>query len=125
MRIGELARLSGASVRSLRYYEERGLLEAQRTSAGTHRVYESDAVDRVRLLRQLYSAGLSSETIASIMPCVDTPAMNATEDSIRIMRAEHDRLGEQIQSIVGTRDQLGYLIACADQSLVANSETEE
>jgi DNA-binding transcriptional MerR regulator len=81
MRIGELARQAGVSVRSLRYYEERGLLEAQRTSGGTHRVYGPDAVARVRLLRQLYAAGLSSAAIASLLPCVDAPSTHTTRDS--------------------------------------------
>jgi DNA-binding transcriptional MerR regulator len=121
MRIGELAQRTGASVRSLRYYEECGLLDSQRSGTGGHRVYESDAVDRVRLLRQLYSAGLSSTVIASILPCVDAPSTHVTEQSLAIMRAEHDRLGEQMRAIDETRSQLSYLIRCADESLSAAS----
>ncbi|SNT40435.1 MerR family transcriptional regulator [Rhodococcoides kyotonense] len=117
MRIGELAQRTGASVRSLRYYEECGLLNSQRSGSGAHRVYDSDAVDRVRLLRQLYSAGLSSTVIASILPCVDAPSSHVTRRSVGIMRAEHERLGEQMQAIAETRSQLSYLIACADESL--------
>lgn len=117
MRIGELARTTGASVRSLRYYEEQGLLTADRSHGGTHRVYDADAVDRVRLLRQLYSAGLSSTVIASLLPCVDAPSTEVTRESVAILQAEYSRLGEQLQAIEQTRQQLSYIMQCADQYL--------
>ena len=112
MRIGDLAQQTGASVRSLRYYEEQGLLVAQRTSTG-QRTYDDDAVARVRLLRQLYNAGLSSTTIATVMPCVDRPSAASTRETIAVMEREHARLGQQVADLVTTREQLAYLIAAA------------
>ncbi len=113
MRIGELATQTGATVRSLRYYQEQGLLTAQRTSSG-QRVYEPDAVDRVRLLRQLYNAGLTSATIATLLPCVDAPSTEVTDGTIAVMHRERDRLTQQIQDLVTTRDHLTCVIAAAD-----------
>ena len=112
MRIGDLARQTGASVRSLRYYEEQGLLVAQRTTRG-QRTYAEDAVARVRLLRQLYNAGLNSATIVTLMPCVDRPSAGSTRESVALMEREHARLGQQVDELVSTRDQLAYLIAAA------------
>lgn len=112
MRIGELAEKSGASVRALRYYEEQGLLSPQRTASG-QRVYASDSVERVRLLRRLYSAGLTSKTIASLLPCVDTPSAAVTREAMEVMRREHARISEQITELITTRDDLTYLIDTA------------
>lgn len=112
MRIGEVATQSGASVRSLRYYEEQGLLHPQRT-ASDQRVYGSDAVDRVRLLRRLYNAGLTSTTIATLLPCVDTPSDEVTRATIEVMHREHDRISAQIKELISTRDDLSYLIDAA------------
>ncbi|OZD12565.1 hypothetical protein CH253_19085 [Rhodococcus sp. 06-156-3C] len=84
MRIGELSRATGASVRSLRYYEGLGLLEARRAGTGAHRDFDRDAISRVRVLRQMYAAGLSSAAIATIMPCVDAPTTGTTLDSISV-----------------------------------------
>jgi hypothetical protein len=67
MRIGELAALTGVSVRALRYYEEQELLAAERGPGGRRR-YPDDAVDRVRLIQRLYAAGLSSRTIRELLP---------------------------------------------------------
>jgi DNA-binding transcriptional MerR regulator len=71
VRIGEVARLSAVSVRSLRYYEEQGLLESTRTSSG-QREYDPDAVDRVALIQQLFSAGLPSKSIRMAIPAVQS-----------------------------------------------------
>ena len=67
--IGRLASASGVSTRSLRYYEEQGLIGAQRTDSG-HRRFEPEAVDRVVLIQRLFSAGLSSKEIEPVLPCM-------------------------------------------------------
>ncbi|RLV49786.1 MerR family transcriptional regulator [Nocardioides mangrovicus] len=112
MRIGELSERTGASVRALRYYEEQGLLRPSRTPSG-QRVYTADAVARVGLLRRLYAAGLSSQVIARVMPCVDTPSTSVTGRTLEVMHGEHDRLSEQIEQLLATRDQLTLLIEAA------------
>lgn len=70
MRIGELASASGVSTRALRYYEQRGLLEAGRQSNG-YREYEEAAVTRVQNIRTLLDAGLSAENIRELNSCLD------------------------------------------------------
>jgi len=112
MRIGELSARTGASVRSLRYYEQQGLLTSARTT-GAQRLYTEDAVERVRLLRRLYDAGLSSETIAALLPCVDTPAEDVTVQTLDVMRRERERIDAQISALLTTRDHLDALIAGA------------
>ncbi|CAM5706300.1 hypothetical protein SGLAM104S_00618 [Streptomyces glaucescens] len=69
MRIGELARRTGVSERSLRYYETQGLLRAERTPGG-HRDYPEAAVDRVIRIQELFAAGLRSTKIAQLLPCM-------------------------------------------------------
>jgi DNA-binding transcriptional MerR regulator len=65
--IGELSARTGVSPRSLRYYEEQGLLAPHRTRAG-HRRFDAEAVDRVRLVQRHFAAGLSSTEIAPLLP---------------------------------------------------------
>ena len=69
MRIGELARRTGVSERSLRYYEQQGLLAADRTPGG-QRDYPERAVDRVIRIQELFAAGLHSKKIARLLPCM-------------------------------------------------------
>ncbi|NDU73207.1 MerR family transcriptional regulator [Actinomadura sp. DSM 109109] len=68
MLIGELSRRTGVSPRLLRYYEEQGLLQAERGPNG-YRRYDDGAVLTVRKIRVLLDAGLSSEVIRKVLPC--------------------------------------------------------
>ncbi|MFF4623113.1 MerR family transcriptional regulator [Nonomuraea jabiensis] len=107
MRIGELAARSGVSVRALRYYEEQGLLEANRSGSG-QRHYPESAADRVQLIQMLYSAGLSSRTIAELLPCVE--AKVSTPESRARLTAERNRIDAQIIELTRTRDRLDTVI---------------
>ncbi|TDC26033.1 MerR family transcriptional regulator [Streptomyces sp. 8K308] len=69
MLIGELSRLTGASHRSLRYYEAQGLLTARRGVNG-YREYDEGAVATVRQIRALLEIGLSTDVIRTVLPCV-------------------------------------------------------
>ena len=111
MRIGEVAAAAGVSTRALRYYEEQGLLSSVR-SGGGQRHYGQDAVERVRWIRKLYAAGLSSKTIISLGPCVHA---GVATDAIRASLAtERDRIDAQIRELTNTRDRLDALIAAAN-----------
>ncbi|GAB3467389.1 MerR family transcriptional regulator [Actinophytocola sediminis] len=70
MRIGELAAAAGVSTRALRYYEQRGLIEAGRRANG-YREYDQAAVARVRNIRTLLDAGLRAEDIRGLHSCLD------------------------------------------------------
>ena len=113
MRIGELAAKSGVSVRALRYYEEQGLLEANRSASG-QRHYRESSADRVRLIQMLYAAGLSSRTIAELLPCVD--AKVSTPESRARLAAERNRIDAQITELTRTRDRLDAVIRVSESA---------
>ena len=108
MRIGEVATAAGVSVRALRYYEEQGLLEAERSASG-QRHYPDGAVDRVRWIQLLYAAGLPSRAIVDLLPCVHTGS--ATPEMVARLTAERDRIDQQVRDLVATRDRMDAVIA--------------
>lgn len=110
MRIGEVAERAGVSVRSLRYYEEQGLLTSTRTPGGQRRYDEAD-VDRVRYLRRLYAAGLSSRSIVDILPCAQSPSEETADVAWVRMTEEREKLDARIAELIRTRDSLDELIA--------------
>ncbi|MGW0810246.1 MerR family transcriptional regulator [Nonomuraea sp. NPDC002799] len=112
MRIGELASRAGVSVRSVRYYEEQGLLTSTRSASG-QRHYTDDEVERVAFIQRLYAAGLSSRTIADLLPCVDAPSEANSDSAMERMALERDRLSTHIADLVRTRDALDGLMATA------------
>ncbi|WP_131737732.1 MerR family transcriptional regulator [Actinomadura roseirufa] len=112
MRIGELSRLTGVSVRALRYYEEQGLLHPPRRPSGYREYREEDAVT-VRGIRLLLAAGLSTATIGELLPCMTddgdgpTPACGGM---LPDLRRERERLTAAASELLTARDRLDVLI---------------
>ncbi|SIR52745.1 MerR family transcriptional regulator [Micromonospora avicenniae] len=116
MRIGELARVTGVSTRTLRFYEGLELLESRRASNG-YREYDPAAVVRVRNIRHLLSTGLTLDDVAHFRRCLDgdlraaapAPAMVALarrrlallDERIRALSAARDNLARGLRDAVG------------------------
>ena len=113
MRIGELAKRTGVSERSLRYYEEQGLLSPTRTPAG-YRVYAESDVDVVRHVQMLLAAGLNTAFIREVLPCmVDTGDGLAPgcPELLPHLQKERDRITIAIDGLVTARTLLDDVIA--------------
>ncbi|WP_159942634.1 MULTISPECIES: MerR family transcriptional regulator [unclassified Nocardiopsis] len=110
MRIGELSRRTGVSTRSLRYYEEQGLLSSTRT-AGGHREYGEEAPERVDRIQCLFSAGLNSDTVRELLPCMYAQERgDPAPDLLDWLRAERERVDDAVRQMERTRDALDAVI---------------
>ncbi|MEW5810480.1 MAG: MerR family transcriptional regulator [Actinomycetota bacterium] len=114
MKIGELARITGASVRSLRYYEQQQLLLSSRT-AGGQRIYDADAVERVTLIKELFAAGVSSDAVLQLLPCVHSGT--ATPAMVERLARERARIDAEVRRLAATRDRLDRLIVTTRATL--------
>jgi DNA-binding transcriptional MerR regulator len=117
VRIGELARRTGVSERSLRYYEQQGLLRSERTRGG-HRDYPETAVDRVIRIQELFAAGLHSKKIKPLLPCMRDsdggPSRIATPQLLADLTAERDRIDRMINELARSRAVLDEVIDAAE-----------
>lgn len=85
MMIGQVARLAGIGVETVRFYEREGLLEQPARRASGYRVYEADAVARLRLIKQAQRLGFTLREIRELLALTADP--QATRSQIR-KRAE-------------------------------------
>ena len=67
MRIGELASRTGTTTKTIRYYEDIGLLLQPDRAANDYRDYPEEAVDRLHFVRDVQATGLTLTEIASIL----------------------------------------------------------
>lgn len=67
MKIGELARRTGTTPKTIRYYESIGLIAAPERSPNDYRDYSDEAVDRLSFIRDAQATGLSLTEIGSIL----------------------------------------------------------
>jgi DNA-binding transcriptional MerR regulator len=117
MRIGELSRRTGVKAHQLRYYEAQGLLEADRGANG-YRDYDEGAVVRVKQIRHLLDAGLSSEDIAYLLPCAagEAPELVGCPELLAAMRTRLRRLDDQMERLARSRGALADYIDAAERA---------
>lgn len=115
MRIGELGHRTGVSQRLLRYYEEQGLIHPARRPSG-YRDYSDSDVATVQHIRNLLAAGLSTTTIAELLPCMGTDGAALVADCPELLvelNRERDRLTAAIGELETARRTLDGVIATA------------
>lgn len=127
MRIGELATLSNTPTRSLRYYEEQGLLVPRRLENG-YREYDAYLIDRAVQIRGLIDSGIPTKIIGLILPCLDQKRGVVPEDIepelLAILGEERDRMTERIDFLTRNRDSIAhYMDAAASATATRNNAT--
>lgn len=118
MRISQTAKEAGVPARLLRYYEEQGLLQPERTSSG-YRDYSTRDVAVVRQVRQLLDARLSTATIRTVLPCLTERAGRLApicQDTIDDLQREQARIEGSIEALTRSRDAIRTVIDAAAAS---------
>jgi len=142
LRIQEVAEETGLTPRSIRYYEERGLLRPAARSEGAYRLYDASDLEQLRLIKGLRDdAGLSIADIGQILEDEESrrrtrAALKATDDPVERRRillerlasieglhgrlnAKLARLQAMFDDVEARRGRLHDLLAAADQELAA------
>ncbi len=114
--IGELAARSGVATSALRFYEERGLIAAER-SPGNQRVYPRPTLRRVAFIRAAQEVGVTLDEIGQALSTLPTERTPLKRDWARLSLAWRDRLDERIAELERLRDNLTGCIGCGCLSL--------
>ncbi|MGA5450563.1 MerR family transcriptional regulator [Streptomyces umbrinus] len=123
MLIGELSRRTGIRTHQLRYYEAQGLLEPDRGTSG-YREYSDDAVLTVAQIRRLLEAGLSTEEIRYLQPCVTgtAPDLEPCPELLDTLRARLKGLDEHIDTLTRSRQALHDYIETTERHVTQESQ---
>jgi Cd(II)/Pb(II)-responsive transcriptional regulator len=79
LKIGELAKRTGALVETIRYYEREGLLPEPVRSEGNYRVYSDTDLERLQFIRHCRSLDMTLEEIRDLLRFRDAPEGNCGE----------------------------------------------
>lgn len=107
MRIGELAERTGVSVRSVRYYEQQGLLSTRRTANG-YREFDDGDLRVVDQIRQLLGIGFTLEDARPFVECLQSgaPTGDSCPDSVGVYRRKLAELDDQLAELGRRRTEL-------------------
>ena len=100
--IQELSRLSGVTTRTLRWYDQIGLLKPSRVAESGYRYYGKAEVDRLQDILYYRALGVG---LARIKECLDDPSFDrlaALKRHLAALEAERERLEKLIQSVKDT-----------------------
>ena len=114
--IGEVAARAGVAHSALRFYEERGLIESDRTT-GNQRRYHRDVLRRLAFIRVAQRVGLSLDEIASALGSLPDGRTPNLRDWDRLSRRWRAELDERIRLLEALRDELTSCIGCGCLSL--------
>lgn len=112
MHIGELAERTSLSLRTIRHYDETGLLTPSGRSEGGFRLYTKEDQDRLMLIRRMKPLGYSLEQMGDLLRALDnaSPSSNARDDARHI-------LADFRQDGYERREKLAQQLAMADEFL--------
>ena len=118
MQIGDLARLTGKTVRTVRFYEEKGLLRPTDHTEGGFRLYKAEDAKRIQLIERLQELGFSLEKVRELLGAwkaggtgegVATRLQGILEASLRDTRVRIHRLSQMEKEL---SESLQFLQAC-------------
>ncbi|RNB87003.1 MerR family transcriptional regulator [Brevibacillus fluminis] len=104
MRISELSRLSNVSVRSIRHYENKGLLHADRME-NEYRDFDESAVERVRAIQLYLKLGLTVEEIGALFKseAVDPDEYEYCDEMLATYEEKLSHVNRHIESLLGLK----------------------
>jgi Predicted transcriptional regulators len=107
MHISELSRKTGVSLRSLRYYEARGLLNPARLDNGYREYAESD-IERVRMIQLYFSLGLNVKEILDFSHCAFSQDVKyqCLPNAIEVGEKKLEAIRSQIEALRKAETQL-------------------
>ncbi len=126
MKIGELAKRADVTTRTIRYYEQRGLLgPAERTDSG-YRLYTEETIARLNKIDGLKRIGLSLEEIASVLDLYfeDATGISGKRKVVEILEGHLADTIEKIDGLSQFKRELEANIAYV-KGLIADIEASE
>ncbi|MFV2103080.1 MerR family transcriptional regulator [Micromonospora sp. LOL_024] len=112
--IGEVAERTGLSLRTIRYYEEVGLIVPSARSQGGFRLYTDADVDRLQVVKRMKPLEFSLEQMRELLAIVDRLAGDA-----RLSKAERERM---LNSLAGYREAVHERCAALRSQLATAEE---
>ncbi len=117
---GEMARRSNNTLRTVRFYEEEGILRPVRRTDGGHRLFDRSELERLMLVTDMRAAGLSLDEIKHILEVKQRSACgnDAARQATAILTRRIDELRDKLAVLARLQDDLGrttdVMTACID-----------
>ncbi len=110
MRISELAKRTGLTAHTLRFYEKQGLVSHNSRSEGGYREYDETDLRRVEFVRTARNVGFSLEDIAMLLSIRVDKDSHSCEQVVEITRRKLNEVNERLGELESMKKALGILL---------------
>ena len=126
MRIGEVSRRTGVSIRSLRYYEQKRLLCSRRLENG-YRDLDEEVIKRVQTIQMYLGLGLTTEQIEEVLQCgegasLPQPLPVCEEELLALYQDKLQDVEHQVAVLTELHTRLAERIDCLQRQLRNEAE---
>jgi DNA-binding transcriptional MerR regulator len=119
MKIGDLSRLTGTKVETIRYYEQIGLLPAPARTASNYRDYGSEHRQRLAFVRRARDLGFTLEQVRELLGLSDKREQSCEAVDV-IARAHRHTVDRKIAELRALRTELDRMIGQCGHGMVAD-----
>ncbi len=114
---GDMARLSGSTLRTVRFYEEAGLLEPEARNDGGHRLFDEQELSKLQLILDLREAGLSLQDIKDLFSLKSgyPDADEASKVMSDILERQIDEMQKKIGKLRRLREELASTVTVINE----------
>ena len=126
LQIGEVAALLGLSLRTIRYYEEMGLITPETRTEGGFRLYGNEEVERLRLIMEMKPLGFSvsemGEMIAARSTLREDPGAAHAQEVFLRLAGQAERLRDKMRDRLAKADAFVVQLREERRALAAGSD---
>jgi len=109
--IGQVAKTSGVAAKTIRYYEQIGVLPPPRRGASGYRLYDQTGVERLLFIRRARSLGLPLQQLKALMDTLNGGEHPPLRPRLRaLVRAQLDAVTNQLTELERLRQQLEQIL---------------
>lgn len=112
---GQLAKSTGIGIETVRFYEQKGLLEAPKRSSSGYRQYPTEAIDRVNFITRAKNLGFSLNEILELLS-LKVSKKSKCRDIKQVAANKVDEIDSKISDLKKIKKALGKLIKICQEN---------
>lgn len=109
LNIGQVAKQTGVTVETLRFYEKQGLVETPQRSDAGYRLYPPETVKRIRFIQHAKDVGFTLKDIGELLALRREPGTSCTDIKLRTTQ-KIEEVDKKIEDLQRIRDALARMI---------------
>lgn len=119
MKIGDIARLTGLKIETVRFYETEGLIPLPARSGGNYRIYDRTHLDRLSFIKRSRDLGFTLDQVRDLLRLADDPRAPCGE--VDALTAQHvAEIDRKLADLQALRGELVRRLDCCEGPTIAD-----